>query len=93
MIKKTKKQEICEKMAKEIIDEADFLLEDHTIPKNVQYVIKNMQERIKKNLCSLEVSSTLYNLEETISNMTVSDCRSSVWNLINKLESLKEKMK
>ena len=80
-------------MAKEIIDEADFLLEDYTIPKNVQNVIKSMQERIQKNLCSLEVSSALYELEETINNMNVSDCRSIVWNLINKLEALKKKMK
>ena len=93
MVKKTKNQLICEEMSKGIIDEANFLLEDHTIPRNVQNVIKSMQERITKNLCTLEVTSALYKLEETINNMNVSDCRSIVWNLINKLEALKEKMK
>jgi len=93
MAKVTKKQIICENMAKEIVDEADYLLEDHTIPKNVQQVIKGLKKRLNENLCSLEVSTILYELEETINNMNAPDCRTIVWSLISKLETLKEKMK
>ena len=84
---------MCEEMATEIIAEANYLLEDHSIPRNVQVVIKSMQGKLNKNLCSIEVSSTLYELEETINNMNTPDCRSIVWGLISKLETLKEKMK
>lgn len=89
----TKKQEYCQNMVVEIISEADYLLEDQTIPKNVQNIIKNIKTKLSNNLCSLEISSILYELEETINNVNVNDCRSVVWSLISKLETLKENMK
>lgn len=93
MPKNTKKQELCQTLAKEIIEEADYLLEDQTIPKNVLNVIRSIKSKLSNNLCSLEISSILYELEETINNVNATECRSVVWSLISKLENLKEKMK
>jgi uncharacterized protein (UPF0147 family) len=89
----TKKQEFCQKMALEIISEADYLLEDRTIPKNVSNVIKNIKTKLANDLCSLEISSILYELEEAINSVNATDSRSIVWPLISKLEHLKENMK
>jgi len=89
----TKKQEKCQEMVVEIISEADYLLEDQTIPKNVILIIRNIKKKLESNLCSLEISSMLYELEETINNVNATECRSVVWSLISKLENLKENMK
>ncbi len=93
MPKLTKKQLMCQDMAKEIILEAEYLLEDQTIPKNVSIVIRNIKTKLSNNLCSLEISSILYELEETINSVNATESRSVVWNLISKLESLKENLK
>lgn len=89
----TKKQIFCQEMAQEIISEADFLLEDQTIPKNVSVVIRNIRNKLSDNLCSLEISSILYELEEATNAVNATESRSIVWGLISKLETLKEKMK
>lgn len=93
MPKLTKKQELCQTMVQAIIEEADYLLEDQTIPKNVLGVIRNIKTKLNNNLCSIEVSSILYELEETINNVNATECRSVVWSLISKLETLKENIK
>lgn len=93
MPKITKKQELCQELAKEIISEADYLLEDQTIPKNVSIAIKNIKNKLNNNLCSLEISSILYELEEAVNSVNGTESRSIVWSLISKLENLKEKMK
>jgi uncharacterized protein (UPF0147 family) len=93
MPKITKKQELCNKMVQEIIEESDYLLEDHTIPKNVLGVIRNIKSKLTDNLCSLEVSNILYELEESINTINATEYRSVVWSLISKLENLKENMK
>lgn len=93
MAKITKKQMICKTMATEIVEEAEYILEDHTIPKNVIMVIRKVKDKLNNDLCSLEVSTILYELEETINNMNATECRTVVWGLISKLETLKEKIK
>ncbi len=93
MPKITKKQELCNKMVLEIISEADYLLADQTIPKNVLGVIRSIKSKLTDNLCSLEVSNILYELEETINTVNATEYRSVVWSLISKLETLKENMK
>jgi uncharacterized protein (UPF0147 family) len=81
-------------LLKEIIEEVDFLNEDHAIPKNVRLILNTIEERLSKRFDTVELSSILYELEDvtTASNMP-QFCRSSVWSLINKLEALKENMK
>ena len=93
MPKKTKKQIACEQMMEEIIDEAEFLLEDRNMPKNLNTVLNKIEDRLSKNLCSLEVSTILYELEESTDTLSAPEYRSVVWPLITKLETLKEKMK
>lgn len=93
MPKLTKKQLLCQDLATEIISEADYLLEDQTIPKNVQIVIRNIKNKLDNKLCFLEISSILYELEETINSVNATESRSIVWSLISKLENLKERMK
>jgi len=93
MPKTTKKQEICQKLAQEIILEADYILEDQTIPKNVLTIIKNVKTKLSDKLTTLEISSVLYELEETTNSVNATESRSIVWSLISKLENLKEKMK
>jgi uncharacterized protein (UPF0147 family) len=93
MQKQTKKQEQCQQLAQEIISETDYILEDQTIPKNVLTIIKSIKIKLSDNLCSLEISSILYKLEETTNSTNANESRSIVWSLISKLENLKEKMK
>jgi uncharacterized protein (UPF0147 family) len=93
MVRETKKQIIYKNIVLEIKKEAQYLLEDDTIPKNVHYAIRNINDKLNDTLCSVEVSTILYELEDTINNTNSSDCRSIVWGLISKLETLKEKMK
>ncbi len=89
----TKKKEICDKLIKEIMTEAEYLLEDHTIPKNITNVIKSVEERLQKNLNSVEVSSIIYELEDTANGLNAPEFRSVVWSLISKLETLMENLK
>jgi uncharacterized protein (UPF0147 family) len=93
MPKITKKQMLCQELAVEIISEADYLLEDQTIPKNVLIVIRNIKNKLDNKLCFLEISTILYELEETINSVNAAESRSIVWSLISKLENLKERMK
>ena len=93
MTKKTKKQILCEQLSSEIIDESNYLLEDYAMPKSIRLIIKTIPERLEKNLNSLEVSTILYEIEEAVNGMGTYDYRSTVWGLISKLETLKEKMK
>jgi len=77
-----------------IINEAEFILEDRSIPKNMQQIISSISARIKENLTTLEISNILYELEDITNNTNVPDfCRSTIWSLITKLEMLKENLK
>ena len=93
MIKKTKKQILAEQLSLEIINESNYLLEDYSMPKTIRLIIKTIPERLDKNLTNLEVSTILYEIEEAVNGMGTYDYRSTVWGLISKLETLKEKMK
>ena len=93
MVKKTKKQILCEQLSVEIIDESNYLLEDHNMTKSVRLIIKTITERFENNFNNLEVSTILYKIEEAVNGMGTYDYRSTVWGLISKLETLKEKMK
>ena len=79
---------------KDIKDEIEFLSEDNAIPKNVRQIINTIEERLEKKYDVVELSSILYELEDatTASNLP-QFCRSAVWSLINKLETLKESLK
>ncbi len=79
---------------KEIIEEIEFLNEDNAIPKNVRLILNTIEERLKAKKDVVELSSILYELEDatTASNMP-QFCRSAVWSLINKIETLKESLK
>jgi len=88
-----KKKEICDKLIKEIITEVEYLLEDHTIPKNITNVIRSVEERLQKNLNSVEVSSIIYELEDSANGLNAPEFRSVVWGLISKLETLMENLK
>jgi len=90
---KQKKKEISEQLILEIISEAEFLLEDHSLPKNITNVIRTIEPRLKENLTHLEVSSLLYELEDTTNNTNTPEFRSIIWSLISKIETLKENMK
>jgi uncharacterized protein (UPF0147 family) len=93
MQKKPKKAEEIEKLVSEIISEAEFLLEDHNLPKNIMLVIRTIEPRLKENTTPLEVSSILYELEDTTNNTNAPEFRSVIWSIISKLENLKENMK
>jgi uncharacterized protein (UPF0147 family) len=93
MPKKTKKQITCEKLSSDVIDEANFLLEDHSMPRSIQLIIKSIPLKLEANLNNLEVSSILYLLEDSVNNIGNNDYRSIIWGLISKLERLKENMK
>ncbi|MFH0906574.1 MAG: UPF0147 family protein [archaeon] len=89
-----KKKINCEEMLTNIKQEIDFLLEDKTMPKNLRISIGGIDEKLKKNLCALEVSTIMYELEDLTNNNNVPDfCRSAIWSLISKLEHLKENIK
>ncbi len=81
-------------MIQEVVEEIEFLNEDNAIPKNVRAILETIEERLKKRYDVVELSSILYELEDAtnVTNMP-QFCRSAVWSLINKLETLKEKMK
>lgn len=81
-------------MLKEIYEEIEFLNEDSAIPKNVRQIINTIEERLTTKCDVVVLSSILYELEDatTASNMP-QFCRSAVWSLINKLETLKESLK
>ncbi len=93
MVSKIKKEEMCQTIVKEIINEVEYLLEDRSIPKNISQVIKSVEERLKQNLTQVEVSTILYELEDTANGINAPEYRSVVWSLISKLETLKENMK
>jgi len=93
MAKKTKKQILCEQLSSEIIAESNYLLEDYSMPKSVRVVIKTIASRLDGDFSSLEVSTILYEIEEAVNGIGTYDYRSTVWGLISKLETLKEKMK
>lgn len=93
MKKLTKKQIVCKQLTEQIIQEAEYLLEDHALPNNVLGIIRNIKTKLSKDLCAVELSSMLYALEETINSVNAMEHRSLVWSLISKLENLKENIK
>ncbi len=81
-------------MLKEIFEEIEFLNEDSAIPKNVRQIINTIEERIVTKCDVVVLSSILYELEDATTGSNMPQfCRSSVWSLINKLETLKESLK
>jgi uncharacterized protein (UPF0147 family) len=83
-----------EELINEIKQEIQFLNEDPTIPKNLRDLINNIEKRLKKKCDAVEISSIIYELEDITNNNNMPQfCRSALWSLISKLETLKESIK
>ena len=81
-------------MLKGIFEEIEFLNEDNAIPKNVKQILNTVEERLTKQCDVVVLSSILYELEDATTGSNMPQfCRSSVWSLINKLETFKESLK
>ncbi len=90
---KKEKDKINEEIIKQIVEEANFLLEDKSIPRNITNILSNIEKRLKTNLNVVEVSTIVYELEETTNSVNMTEYRSVVWAIISKLEGLKENLK
>ncbi|HOD89860.1 MAG TPA: UPF0147 family protein [archaeon] len=90
---KKEKDKINEEIIKQIVEEANFLLEDKSIPRNITNILSNIEKRLKTNLNVVEVSTIVYELEETTNSVNMTEYRSVVWSIISKLEGLKENLK
>jgi len=84
-----------DKEVQDVKDLIDILLGDVMIPKNVKNILQNIGaiiERDNKNVVKL--SEAIYGLQDISEDPNLPlNAKSDVWQLLNKLEKLKENLK
>ena len=71
------------------------VVEDRGVPRNIRTTIEQAEEKItKKNPEPMDFSSAIYLLDDVSDDINMPyHTRTDLWEIISKLEALKEKMK
>ena len=93
-----KKEEIikeAEEKAKDILADIDFLLGDRTIPRNIKKALTEVKTKVEKEYSNQkEITEAIYIVDDISNDINLPlHAKTDLWNLLSKLESLKETIK
>lgn len=89
---------MAEETRKEINETAAMMLdviEDRSVPRNIRTVVQEAMEKVKaRNIEAANFENAIYLLDDISNDINMpSHTRTDIWQIISKLEALKEKIK
>lgn len=82
-----------EKEMQDIKELMDEVIEDATVPKNIKKAVETAKEQIKKRE-TVGFSNAIYALDDISNDINIpTHTRTTIWEIISKLEEVKEKLK
>ncbi len=88
MDKETKKEFLD---ARELMEE---ITEDRSVPRNIRKAVSDAIEKTSGELTAMKCSEALYILDDISNDINIpSHTRTEIWEIISKLEGVKEKIK
>ena len=79
----------------EAIEIMDEVIEDRGVPRNIRKAVSDAKEKLEKEeVKGVDFSNAIYLLDDISNDINIpSHARTSIWTIISRLESVKEKMK
>lgn len=87
--------EEIKKQVKDVSDLMQEVIDDRGVPRNIRTVVEQaMEKATKKKATSMDLSSAIYLLDDISNDINMPyHTRTDIWEIISKLEAVKEKMK
>jgi uncharacterized protein (UPF0147 family) len=89
---------MTEEIKKQVKDAADLMqgvIDDRSVPRNIRSVVEQAKEKATgKKAAATDLSSAIYLLDDISNDINMPyHTRTDIWEIISKLEAIKEKMK
>jgi len=83
------------KELKELLEMMQEVVSDHSVPRNIRNVVDEAMEKISPKDLKIEgLSTAVYMMDDISKDLNIpSHTRTDVWEIISRLESIKEKIK
>jgi len=87
--------EEVEKELKDLLDLMQEIASDHAVPRNIKITVEEAIQKISGKEVKIEnLSTAVYMMDDVSKDLNIPDhTRTDVWEVISKMESIKEKIK
>jgi hypothetical protein len=87
--------EELKKRIKDAVDLMQEVIDDRSVPRNIRNTVEEAKEKIsQKKASAMDFSAAIYMLDDISNDINMPyHTRTDIWEIISKLEAVKEKMK
>ena len=85
---------VMEAQVEELIALMDNVIEDTSVPRNIRKTVEEAKNKVEAQAETTNLSMAIYMLDDISNDINMpSHTRTEIWDIISKLEAIKEKMK